>query len=459
MKKVLAFALLFVRVMALGQTIPADPKFAPSELKTDLAYLKSQLYTVHVYPYTELNKNQYDRLFAGIEDSLTDSLTAAEFLKLIKPAIAYLCDEHAQAYLPEKLLPETYQKDAIFLPLILSRQGKVYHVKKVLSTASGLQPGEIITGIDGLAIDTLLKKCALFTSGYPDQRSEKALLQFGYLYSWTLPGIKHSFIITTNKSRTTNLQGVPLQVWKEELNKQTGWDSACDEKISYQKINGAGYINACSFNIAPKQLDSIGSKINNIFNQVKRDNPRYLFIDISKNSGGQSVVGEMLLNGFNGKPYRSFSHNFKKSEDYVKLLKSWGVAADDYYKNAPEGKVFHFDSDTTFPAASKPNRFMGKVFIIVGNGTFSSAMMMATWIKDNHLATIVGEMPVMGHPNGFGELYNTKLPNTKINILFGVKQWIRPSGDVKDNLLMPDLPVKLTDNKAELIKSILNKAG
>ena len=458
MKKAIALLLLITHAAVYGQAISTESKFSPAELKADLAYLQQQLYTVHVYPYTELSKEQYDQLFAGIKEKLTDPLSATAFLKLVKPVIAHLSDEHARAYLPDKLLPQTYRENAVFLPVTLVKQGSAYRVEKVLSAQSKLRQGEIITAVDGVATDELIGQCALFTSGYTDQRLEKAASQFGYLYTWTLPGFRTSYVIKTSNNKLITLQGVTLKVWKDELNRQTGWDSGCEEKISYQKINNAGYITACSFNIPPRQLDSIRNKINSIFDQVKKDNPRYLFIDISHNSGGQSVVGGMLMDGFNSKPYRGFGQNFKKSEDYVKLLKSWGAEADDYYKNAPEGKVFHFEPDTTFPPQTKPNRFTGQVFIIVGNGTFSSAMMMATWVKDNHLATIAGETPKLGHPNGFGELYNTKLPNTKINILFGVKQWIRPSGDLKDNLLIPDLPVKLVDDKEALIKSILAKS-
>ena len=456
MKKLISLLLIALAALCTyGQTNYNEPKFSATELKSDLAYLKNQLYTVHVDPYTEFNKAQYDQLFEAIDKKLADSLTATAFLKMIKPVIAHLCDEHAQAYLPEKLLWVRYQEEDVFLPITLSRQGNAYRVEKVLSTGTGIKPGDIITEIDNKPIAELLDQCALFSSGYADQRLEKAFLQFGYLYTWTLPGVQNSYTIKTATGRDVTVAGVSLKTWQDELNRQTGWGSACDEKISYQKIDNTGYITACSFNIPPKQLDSIRAKIASVFEQVNKDKPVNLFIDISKNSGGQSVVGRMLIDGFNDKPYSGFSSNFKKSQDYVNLLKSWKIEADDYYRAAPEGKIFHFSSDTTFPPEHNDKRFKGKVFIIVGNGTFSSAMMMATWIKDNHLATIAGETPRIGHPNGFGELYNTRLPNTKINLLFGVKQWIRPSGDLKDNLLRPDLQIRLTDNKEELIKDVL----
>ena len=164
----------------------------------------------------------------------------------------------------------------------------------------------------------------------------------------------------------------------------------------------------------------------------------------------------MLIDGFSSKPYRGYSVDFRRSESYIKLLKSWGMEAPDYYKAANNGDLIHISGDTVRPG-ERPGRFAGKVFIVVGNGTFSSAMMFATIVKDNHLAVIAGETPTLGHPNKFGEMYNTQLPNTKVRLLFGVKRWLRPSGDTKNNQLIPDMPVQLTDDKAQLIKRILDK--
>lgn len=446
---ILALMLIFLTIPGFAQSIA---KFSATQLKSDLAYLKQQLYTVHIDPYTEFNRGQYDQLFGQIETKLQDSLTATDFLKLIKPAIARLCDEHAQAFLPEKLLSDAYRQEAIYLPFTLTQKNDVYRVGKILSAQSDLKTGAVITEIDHIPVATLINQSALFTSGYPGQRLEKALEQFGYLYTWSQAEAKHNHTVKVG-DKTVEVPGVTLKVWQEEQNRQTGWDSACDEKISYQKFGDVGYLNACSFSIPQKQIDSIHKKIDLVFEQIEKDNPKYLLIDVSKNSGGQSVVGRMIIDDFYDKPYRGFGSNFKRSQAYIDLLKSWKIEADDYYKAAPEGKVFHFPPDTTFPQP-KP-RYKGKVILLVGNGTFSSAMMMATWIKDNHIATIAGETPVNGHPNGFGELYQTKLPNTRINILFGVKQWIRPSGDLKDNLLKPDVEVKLTDDKQELIKRVL----
>jgi len=449
--------LLLIVLQSYSQHTAKDTKLSPQQLKDDLAYLKQQLYQVHAYPYTEINQARYDQLFADINAKITDSSTATAFLKGIKPLLAYLCDEHAQAYLPNNLLWNSYQHDPVFMPVSLTRHGKDYQVNKILSQGSTLKPGDIITKIDNIKTARLIEQCALFTAGYPEQRTEKALQQFGYLYTWTLPATRHYFVFRTKQGKETSLPGVPLKVWQAELSKQTGWDALCDEKITYRKMGNAGYITACSFNFPQAYLDTVQQKIDSIFNIVKADNPEYLFIDVSKNSGGQSIVGNMLIDYFYNKPYRGYSFDFRKSEAYIKLLKSWGIEAPDWYKAAPEGQLLHFDSDTILPQ-EKPYHFNGKVFIIVGNGTFSSAMMFATLVKDNNMATIAGETPMLGHPNKFGEMYNTRLPNTKIELLFGVKRWIRPTGDLKENLLKPDILITLPDDNATLVKQVLEKA-
>jgi len=457
MKKTFIALALFIFIVSnvFSQSL-SEKKFSQQQLKEDLAYLKQQLFNVHINPFTEMNKEQYEQLFASIDAKLKDSLTATDFLKLVKPPIAYLSDEHAGISLQTKLLTQSYQGEAVFCPLSLTKDGAHYKIARVLSGQADLQ-GKTIAKIDGVPIEDILNKCALYTAGYPDQRKEKALAQFGSSYTLSLPGIQHQFTIKTSDGKTITTQGVTLQTWLDELGKQTGWTEACNEAISYRKIDDAGYINACSFSISDKKMDSLKTRLNTIFEQVQKDKLKYLFIDVSKNGGGNSMVGNVLIDYFYDKSYGTYRCDWKKSEDYLKLLKSWGGEPGDQYTNTPDGDVLHFSSDTV-DAANNSYRFKGKVFVIVGNGTFSSAIMFATIIKDNHIAELAGEIPANGHPNHFGEMYNTKLPNTKIDLRFGVKEWIRPSGEKGDNKLHPDILVDPSVSREELVKEVIEKA-
>ncbi len=168
MKKLLtALFLVLILVPAFAQN---SKKFSKQQLTADLDYLKQQVYNVHISPFNELSKDQYDQLFSNIQLQLKDSLDAVQFLKLVKPVIAHLSDEHANISLQEKLKTESFQKENVYLPITLTKKGNNYIVADILSEQTGLKTGDIITKIDNQPIEKVMQQCALYTAGYPPQR-------------------------------------------------------------------------------------------------------------------------------------------------------------------------------------------------------------------------------------------------------------------------------------------------
>ncbi len=330
-------------IIGYGQQPSNDSLYSPAHLKEDLAFLQQQLYQVHANPFTEFSAKQYDQLFTSIGNKLTSPLSATDFLKLVKPVVAHLADEHAFIGPPEPL-----------------------------------QPGK----------------------------------------------------------------------------------TGCQERISYQQYGKTGYINACSFDVKKTgefTLATVYAKIDSIFKLVHDAGIQQLVIDVSNNEGGNSAVGEYLISSFYKKPYKTYQCNWKRSAEYQKLYESWGIK-NEFYANTPIGNIIHFDAGTTTPQEVL-YPFNGKVTVVVGQHTFSSAILFATLIKDNKIAPIIGQIPANGHPNHFGEMYNTKLPNTRIDLRFGVKEWIRPAGKGKeqDNQLVPDQV--LTTAEMEDVQRLIRKVN
>jgi C-terminal processing protease CtpA/Prc len=201
----------------------------------------------------------------------------------------------------------------------------------------------------------------------------------------------------------------------------------------------------------PFSLDSINNKTDAIFKAVKKDGVTSLIIDVSHNEGGNSAVGDYIIAHIYSKPYLGYQSTWKRSDEYLKLLKSWGLH-DSVYEAVPVGKMLMYAPGTIVPR-QVTSQFKGKVYVVVGRNTFSSAMLFATLIKDNHIAVIAGQIRQNGHPNGFGELYNTKLPNSKIDLRFGVKEWIRPAGKNVENELYPDI-ILANDQMADVTKMV-----
>jgi C-terminal processing protease CtpA/Prc len=227
--------------------------------------------------------------------------------------------------------------------------------------------------------------------------------------------------------------------------KAPSWADSVATNISYQRLGNIGYIFARSFATrGSRDLPVYERCIDSIFAVIRRDRVTRLVIDVSSNDGGASAVGNMIIKHIFQKPYRNYSMSWKRSEAYLAKLTSWGFRDDSYQKAAP-GEMLHFPSGTVVPDRV-PHPFEGKVIVVIGPETFSSAIMFATLVQDNNMATLAGESPVNGHPTHFGEMYSTSLPNSQLELRFGVKEWVRPAGRGKENKLLPDIPCKLPIN-------------
>lgn len=437
------------------QSQPTEIKYSPAELRQDLNFLKHLINNVHVNPNSELTPRQYDALFGQIDASLNDSLNASDFLKKIKPLVAYLSDEHAQINLKPALLSAAYRTGMVYLPFTLKKNNGNYFVEACVDSRWNNIIGQSVNSINGIPVDELLQNCALATTGFPRQRAATALRQFGYLYPWASPALAERFTLKTEDGKSIDIQGTTLQMWDDYLAGQANI-TKCEDRLSYTRFSNAGYINACSFDVKAKgqySMDSIKRKIDRIFLQIKQDGVKKLVIDISHNEGGNSAVGDYLISYISDKPYTDYQTDWKRSDEYLKLLKSWGFN-DSVYTAQPAGKVLHFASSRVSPEPV-PYPFKGKTLIIIGPATFSSAITFATLIRDNHIAVLIGQTPVNGHPNGFGEMYYTNLPHTQIFVRFGVKEYIRPAGKKGNNELAPDMP--LTDAQMSNIKMVVGQ--
>jgi C-terminal processing protease CtpA/Prc len=82
--------------------------------------------------------------------------------------------------------------------------------------------------------------------------------------------------------------------------------------------------------------------------------------------------------------------------------------------------------------------FTGDFYLLTSSGTFSSAMLYAQYVKDNHVGTIIGEAPG-NDPNGYGEVVYFALPNSKIFMSVSTKHFIRADKDAGTYLVEPDI--------------------
>ncbi|RRT86248.1 S41 family peptidase [Empedobacter falsenii] len=422
-------------------------KFTKEQLTSDLDFIKEKIINAHANPFTEISKQDFDKKFLEIRNSLKEGMTQQQFYYLSKPLIVTLNDEHSA--MGDFCVTDSIKNNLKVLPL----KFKYENGKMLLSenySDDNLTIGDEVISLNNMPINEVLENCAKTIPGAKEERIPIVVDRF-----WVVIN-KFCYFITDNynfkfaSGKQQTVKSIPLSEFGKKYSQKNSQNQQKEFKaLEYQKIKKIGYINVNSFSDRLYSPEIWKKKFDSIFTQIKKDNVKKLVIDVSDNGGGNSALGDLLITYFSDKPYKTYQGTWKKSQEYSDFLKTMGKTYDDYEK-IKNGENLPMISHIITPN-NNPLKFKGKTYVVVGKNTFSSAMMFAVTILDNKLAKVVGEIPDKGHPNHFGELIKFTTPNTNLDFLFGVKEWIRPAGKIEPNKLIPQKIIELKDKTKEQI--------
>jgi C-terminal processing protease CtpA/Prc len=220
--------------------------------------------------------------------------------------------------------------------------------------------------------------------------------------------------------------------------------------------NSTGYLSIKDF-VMDKNV--FQEEIESIFKQIQQDSLTNLIIDVRNNPGGNSELADILTSYIYDKPYKANSRIIiKRSEQYYSYLReyfSWWfrpflkfIKQIEEYKNTPIG-ILYEDVKGNKNLIKTEYRFYGKKYLLINSNTFSTALGFATVFKDYKMGEIIGE-PTKSMVNEFGDIYPFDLPNSGLWVWCSAKRYIRPSGDMTEGGLKPDIFIK--DENEEILK-------
>ena len=148
----------------------------------------------------------------------------------------------------------------------------------------------------------------------------------------------------------------------------------------------------------------------------KEKNSDILELDLSKNMGGSSAVIDEFIKYVD-------VDNFRRYEMI------------DYSSGAPKVVTTRKDIISN---CKKQLLFPKKIVCRVSNTTFSSARTFAVTLKDNHIATIIGQ-PTGGKPCSYGMPRRDSTPNCNIKFRVSRCLFLRPDDMLDEEMtLFPD---------------------
>jgi hypothetical protein len=161
--------------------------------------------------------------------------------------------------------------------------------------------------------------------------------------------------------------------------------------------------------------------LRDLFTDVKLNNINNVAVDLRHNGGGSSLVANEFIRYLNIDNY--------KVGTYI-----WRL-----------GKINkHFDDDIHKNDKIIDLLFDGNLYVLTSEGTFSSAMLFACYIKDNGLGLVIGEAPG-NTPTGYGEIAYFEMPNSALYSSISTKSFTRADEETDDIVVTPDIPCDAKD--------------
>ncbi|TCN68973.1 S41 family peptidase [Acetobacteroides hydrogenigenes] len=473
-RKALA-ALLIALFCMVGASASAqvNKQLSKAEMQTDIDHFFSSLKQHHPNPYFFCSKDSVEQEKNRIVNNLPDSLSTYGFAKRIG-TLNHLFDGHTNI-----LLDFTWQdRSRVYIPSIFEIDSSygLYIKEKYANARSKVIS---INGHDAASIMSQFKKYMLNEQIKSSVRSNTFLFKYclpllGITEPYTI-GLLHDgkqeLVNISEKSAYTNTATGYSLDFSSLYKRDTTADTV--RSVNY-KIDKARSLAILYYNSCDIEQDSVmQQKVKAFFETIDSLKIEKLIIDIRNNTGGSTDSNDFITDYIKHDSFtvrqsaeRRISKEYKeKVSSKVNSYRDKGFFHRIFYRqrmpnalvkiyNGKVGDLYKVSYKERVNANS--SGYSGKIFIVQGYNTFSSALDFAYWFKFAKRGTLVGDET--GEPTDcFSDALIDTLPNSQLNFMVAQGRFKFPSGNIACGL-KPDRYVKidsdgifLSDNEVEEI--------
>jgi len=458
---------------------------ALNPMQQDFLYATETVRETHPEPYAAWSKEEFDAAQQRLLHALGSDTGEAALGRALQSFLSHLRDSHTKVSFSsargelEYPVSFTWLKDTLILASVGQEKDTVLIGSQVIS-------------LNGLPTIEVLERFERFV-GYDNIYDARRKLRWYFVF----PALHREVDVTNSDTLTLELitrEGTarsytilptkePKRIVKfksnafaERLDRFYAYRILKDQNACYFQFNTMYDLRAAHHLSFPMNIlvypyawvNGIGyfdNFLEGMFGEMEKEAVTTLIVDLRNNGGGSSAYGDQLLY-YLGAPsnirdyavairfsrlykeswpdkYSSYADSYAKKFRGAKLPDSLLVTDDFAQEDTLERAHFRYLTNEDSEFYIKPNRrvFKGTVYFLVGEGTYSSAMILSTLIKDNKLFMIVGQ-PTRGRPSHLGEMLILKLPNSGIGCSISCKKFFRPDVDKdEEDSLYPDVEI------------------
>ncbi|WP_291845621.1 S41 family peptidase [Maricaulis sp.] len=406
----------------------AEPAALPAEaLIEDVTDWQDWLFATHPQPEFSMDVATVDAAFHALRERLDGRYTRREAWLELATLNPLFADGHVTLRLPQADY-EAWLVDggpAFTLPVRII--GNRLIVGTIVDPASALAAGSEITHINGQPAGAILAAALARANGdTPGLRAHVVETRFprflwaltGGAEAWQLDVIRPDGSIASHQlDPASDRAGTAPQPWS----------------LDFMHIDAAqGEAAILTLNTFMPTLESgFAAFIDASFAEIDARGAAILIIDISENGGGAHQLSDHLLAYLTDQRHTPISAVTARITPENQPL----------VPGARIGEILSLPfAQWVEPPASLDHRFTGRVAFLVGAGTYSQAIVLATTAQDFNIAPVAGP-GTEGRANSTGQVQFHTLAHSGLEVAAPIYVFTRASGDTSSAPVVPDIPL------------------
>jgi hypothetical protein len=433
----LLLALILITACSHGPVV-ANGALSREQVVSDLQYIKMVVETAHPNPFFHEKQHDFEAALSSLESSNQDGTTPEQLYRGLAPIIAAVGDSHTNLDTYTKAYQEFRNGNGRLFPFELRVVNRRAFVTADYGPEHTIPVGAELTKVDGLAIPAFLDRLGRYVGAERVSLRDSFVADDVRAYMWhagMAAPFRVGFVGRSRHEVTYTLRGTTIAAIHAWDNSNAGYDALTPFRLDYADNGAVGVLTIHSFD----KPEGWRAFTQHLVGDMRSHGTRALVIDLRRNSGGNTDTSDALLSLLAHHKFRDFSQlNIKVSavakaaysqQQYLDIYGSdaWDSAADTLLRQTV---------DWTTPLASQW-AFPGKVFVLEGGETFSTAAIFTAAVQDCHVGEILGEESG-GLPTLYGELFGFKMPASNLEGSVSTKFFVRPSGDLSAHGVIPD---------------------
>ena len=440
--------------MQAATKLMASGGYTARQLREDVDYLRETLEKLHPGLHRYTTKSSLDQHFDQVRDQLAHTSSGSDFFQQLSPLIETIHCGHTELYPPAMTSVSTHsiqEPHAVSTPLFPLDLWINGDSAFVINDYEGIAKGSSVVSINGHQTADVLRQ---ITANLPAD---------GYNQTYKVFRLQHEFSrLFTRYIQSTDTFEVTIREGNKSVRTlrlvgKGGEDKPIANDYATARINDS--LRAMIVTIPSFSTNQdFPAFLTETFAQLANKPTKNLIIDLRNNQGGRDDYGALLYTYLADKPFRYYQRISVGSTDTAMLNRlSFGEmpltkALPEYLSHVQKRDGLHGYTAHANLAIQQPqpNRFTGRVYILINGGTFSSASEFTAIARSNRRALFIGQETGGGYygNNSLGTPLLT-LPNSKIRLAVPLANYeLAVSPDVPaGHGVIPDYPTvyQITD--------------